>query len=180
MRALLRPLAKHTVFSPIETIVAVFVAATLAYFHILDGIKHSSFFAPTFPSSLRPAHIRLSRGEWYPISEREWYNAWTHGEQALELQQIVFSVDDKSRKVCTPFVSLPAVPAVRSSAQPPRRVLARGTASDWRVGMQYRKLPRRQAQPVRHLHPCMMAIYGRCFASGLPSMASRCGKEGYL
>ena len=99
MRALMRPLSTHTVFSPIETIVAVFVLSTLAYFRILDGIKHSSFFVPTFPSILRPANARLSQGEWLPVTEREWFNAWKHGEQVLELQQILFSLDDKARKV---------------------------------------------------------------------------------
>ena len=101
MRALLRPLSTHTVFSPIEAIVATFVLATLAYFHILDGIKHSSFFAPTFPSTLRPASARLSQGEWLPVPDREWLSAWKHGEPALELQQILFSLDDKTRKVST-------------------------------------------------------------------------------
>ena len=113
MRALLRPLSTHTVFSPIETIVAVFVLATLAYFHILDGIKHSSFFAPTFPSALRPANARLSQGEFMPITEREWFNAWKHGEQALELQQLTFSLDDKVRKVSTSyFVAVPCIRCV--------------------------------------------------------------------
>ena len=91
MRALLRPLATHSVFSPIEAIVSVFVLATLAYFHILTGIKHSSFFAPTFPSALRPAYARLSKGHWT--------NAFK-AEGAIELQQIVFSLDDKAHKVC--------------------------------------------------------------------------------
>ena len=120
MRALLRPLSHYTVFSPIETIVAIFVLATLAYFHILDGIKHSSFFAPTFPSTLRPASARLSQGEWLPISEREWYNAWKRGDEALELQQLVFSLEDKGRKVSithsqnhSPFATCNAFPAWR-------------------------------------------------------------------
>ncbi|KAJ3537939.1 hypothetical protein NM688_g6593 [Phlebia brevispora] len=127
MRALLRPLAKHTVFSPIETCVAVFVVATLAYFHILDGIKHSSFFAPTFPSTLRPASTRLSQGEWYPVSEREWLKAWKHGDQAVELQQIVFSLDDKPRKVCTYFAIL-CIAVERALI---RRVRIRGIASGY-------------------------------------------------
>ena len=108
MRALLRPLAHHSVFSPIETIVFVFVLATLAYFHILSGIKHSSFFSPTLPSTLRPAHARLSRGEWVPAGDREWYHAFKHPEgsdHAVELQQIVFSLDDNTRKVSTRSVS---------------------------------------------------------------------------
>ncbi|OCH91254.1 3-hydroxy-3-methylglutaryl-coenzyme A reductase [Obba rivulosa] len=101
MRALLRPLATHTVFSPIETIVSVFVLATLAYFHILAGIKHSSFFAPSYPSALRPAHARLSNAEWVGVSQRDWNDAWKHpedGAKALELQQIVFQLNDQVRK----------------------------------------------------------------------------------
>ncbi|KAI0341378.1 hypothetical protein BDW22DRAFT_1408044 [Trametopsis cervina] len=98
MRALLRPLSIHTVFSPIETIVFVFVLSTLAYFHILDGIKHSSFFAPTFPSTLRPAHVRLDGSDWTASSEREWYGAWKHEGSAIELQQLVFTLDEKARK----------------------------------------------------------------------------------
>ena len=112
MRALLRPLSTHTVFSPIETIVAVFVLATLAYFHILDGIKHSSFFSPTFPLTLRPANARLSQGEWMPVTEREWLNAWKHGDQVLELQQISFSLDDRVKKVSLTY-PLPLLHGVR-------------------------------------------------------------------
>lgn len=37
MHALLRLLAMHWVFSPIEAIVSVFVLATLAYFHVPTG-----------------------------------------------------------------------------------------------------------------------------------------------
>lgn len=100
MRALLRPLSVHTVVSPIETIIFVFVLATLAYFHILDGIKHSSFFEPTFPSTLRPAHIKLVGSDWVASSEREWFGAVKHdGGNAVDLQQLVFALDDKSRKV---------------------------------------------------------------------------------
>lgn len=100
MRALLRPLSVHTVFSPIETIVFVFVLSTLAYFHILDGIKHSSFFEPTFPSTLRPAHVRLLGSDWVATTEREWYGARKHSaDSAVELQQLVFVLDDKSKKV---------------------------------------------------------------------------------
>ncbi|EMD34668.1 hypothetical protein CERSUDRAFT_116857 [Gelatoporia subvermispora B] len=101
MRALLRPLATHTVFSPIETIVSVFVLSTLAYLHILAGIKHSSFFEPSHPTTLRPAHARLSNDEWVGVSQRDWLDAWKHpeGATALELQQIVFQLDDSVRKV---------------------------------------------------------------------------------
>ncbi|KAI0945632.1 hypothetical protein AcW1_001808 [Taiwanofungus camphoratus] len=110
MRALLRPLATHNVFYPIESIVSVFVLATLAYFHILSGIKHSSFFAPAYPTIVRPAHARLSNNEWVGISPRDWVDAWKHPEEgikALELQQIVFSLDAGDQKA-TP-VSEPSV-----------------------------------------------------------------------
>lgn len=100
MRALFRSLSVHTVFSPIETIVFVFVLSTLAYFHILDGIKHSSFFEPTFPSTLRPAHVRLVGQDWVGAAEREWYGAMKlSGGSAVELQQLVFVMDDRAKKV---------------------------------------------------------------------------------
>ncbi|KAM5532160.1 hypothetical protein V8D89_014185 [Ganoderma adspersum] len=100
MRAVLRPLSTHTVFSPIETIISVFVLATLAYFHILSGIKHSSFFASSHPPALRPAFARLSDGEWVAVSQHDWTEAWKHpggNLDALELQQIVFTLDDKTQ-----------------------------------------------------------------------------------
>lgn len=101
MRALLRPLSTHTVFSPIETIVFIFVLATFAYFQILAGIKHSSFFAPSFPTNIRPAYARFSNNEWLSIGKGDWINR-KHSEdrvKALELQQLVFTFDDKSMKV---------------------------------------------------------------------------------
>lgn len=121
MRALLRPLSLHTVFSPIETIVFVFVLATLAYFHILDGIKHSSFFAPTFPSTLKPAYARLSGSEWIATNEREWYTAAKRGQdQAVELQQIVFGLDEKARKVSVVAVALSLLCRVGAASAQPR------------------------------------------------------------
>ncbi|KAI0371286.1 3-hydroxy-3-methylglutaryl-coenzyme A reductase [Pilatotrama ljubarskyi] len=100
MRALLRPLSTHTAFSPIETIVTVFVLATLAYFHILSGIKHSSFFESPHPPALRPAYARLTNGEWVAVPQQDWMEAWKHpkdGVEALELQQIVFTLHDKAQ-----------------------------------------------------------------------------------
>ena len=108
MRAILRPLSTHTVFSPIETCVSVFVLATLAYFHILSGIKHSSFFASSHPPALRPAYARLTNGEWVTVPKQDWVDAWRHsgaGVNAVELQQVVFTVDEKS-----PLVSVILVP----------------------------------------------------------------------
>ncbi|KAH9948008.1 3-hydroxy-3-methylglutaryl-coenzyme A reductase [Amylocystis lapponica] len=105
MRALLRPLATHNVFFPIESVVFVSVLATLAYFHILTGIKHSSFFAPSYPTTVRPAHARLSDNEWVSVSQRDWVDASKHsaGLQTLELQQIVFSLDDLTKKAIPDF-----------------------------------------------------------------------------
>ncbi|KAI0747021.1 3-hydroxy-3-methylglutaryl-coenzyme A reductase [Daedaleopsis nitida] len=99
MRAILRPLSTPTVFSPIETIVSVFVLATLAYLHILSGFKHSSFFASSYPPALRPAYARLTNGEWVAVTKHDWLEAWKHpgaSLDALELQQVVFTLDDKS------------------------------------------------------------------------------------
>ena len=121
MRAISRPLSTHTVFSPIETVISVFVLATLAYFHILSGIKHSSFFASSQPPALRPAYARLTNGEWVAVSRHEWAEAWKHpggNLDALELQQLVFTVDDKAQAVSSKSVLL-----LRSHARVLRRNL---------------------------------------------------------
>lgn len=96
MRALLRPLANGAAFSPIEIIVAFFVFGTLAYFQVLSAIKHSSFWAPTYPFTLRPAHALLRDNEWVGVSESKWFDAKASAMDnvvALELQQIMFSLD---------------------------------------------------------------------------------------
>lgn len=104
MRALLKPFAIHAAYSPIETIVFFSIVGTLAYFHILSAIKHSSFFAPSYPVTLRPAHALLRQDKWLPVRE----HTWTHASSAaddfitpLELQQIIFSLDSvhKQREV---------------------------------------------------------------------------------
>ena len=96
MRALLRPFAIHAAYSPIETIVFFSVIGTLAYFHVLSAIKHSAFFAPSFPPTLRPTLALLRHDEWVGVRE----NVWFHGKSGadnlvkpLELQQIVLSLD---------------------------------------------------------------------------------------
>ena len=53
MRAILRPLAARAAGNPIEVIVAGFILATLAYFHVLDAIRHSTFLSP-------PSHQRFA------------------------------------------------------------------------------------------------------------------------
>lgn len=88
MRALLRPLAIHAAYSPIETIVFFSIVGTLAYFHVLTAIKHSAFFSgPSLTASLRPTTVSLQDGKWVASS-------WTKtDENRLELQQIVWNGD---------------------------------------------------------------------------------------
>lgn len=94
MRSILQPLAGRTVFAPIETIVFFAIVGTLAYFQVLSSIKHSSFFAPSVPSTLRPAHALLRDGQWVGVDE-DWYlkRVKTADSRPLELQQLIFSLD---------------------------------------------------------------------------------------
>ena len=94
MKSILRPIAKHAARNPIETIVCTFALSTLAYFHVLSAIKHSTFLTPTFPSTLRPAHALLREGAWVSVGEEVWFSRG--GRTALELQQVVFSTRDAS------------------------------------------------------------------------------------
>jgi hydroxymethylglutaryl-CoA reductase (NADPH) len=107
MRALIRPISIHAASSPIETIVFFFVLATLAYFHVLSSIKHSSFFAPTVPPPLRPSHALWRSNEWVTVPETEWYDALAHrSSSAIDLQQLTMSFDAKTaKKVRTRFPS---------------------------------------------------------------------------
>ncbi|KAJ7599222.1 hydroxymethylglutaryl-coenzyme A reductase-domain-containing protein [Mycena floridula] len=94
MRALLRPLAIHAAYSPIETIVFFSIVGTLAYFHILTAIKHSAFFAASSPAALRPSHAKFTAGEWINIREPAWWNALNDEHPGLvDIQQVVFSLD---------------------------------------------------------------------------------------
>ena len=92
MRAPLLPLTRRAVFSPIETIVCFAIIGTLAYFHVLSAIKHSAFFAPTFPSTLRTAHALLRDGEWVGV-DADWYGRRVSdpSSRAVELQQVILS-----------------------------------------------------------------------------------------
>jgi hydroxymethylglutaryl-CoA reductase (NADPH) len=92
MRAILRPLAHHSTRNPIETIVIYFVLATLAYFHVLSAIKHSTFYSPTVAGSsvLRSSYALLRDGEWVSVGEDVWRE---REERKIELQQVVFSLD---------------------------------------------------------------------------------------
>ncbi|TDL24659.1 hypothetical protein BD410DRAFT_719028 [Rickenella mellea] len=99
MRALLRPLAQPAAHNPIESIVCAFILVTLAYFHVLSAIKHSTFLSPSLPATLRPAHALLREGEWVGVSEDTWFAPGREdGVVAVELQQIVFSLEGKTKK----------------------------------------------------------------------------------
>ncbi|KAJ6590428.1 hydroxymethylglutaryl-coenzyme A reductase-domain-containing protein [Mycena vulgaris] len=86
MRTVLKPLAIHAAYSPIETIVFLSIVGTLAYLHILNQIKHSAFFAP--PAPLRSAYAQYTH-DWDPVS----YTLWRSDEKVprLDLQQIVLT-----------------------------------------------------------------------------------------
>ncbi|CAK5272104.1 unnamed protein product, partial [Mycena citricolor] len=86
MRTILKPLAIHAAYSPIETIVFLSVVGTLAYLRVLTAVKHSAFFAPTAPA--RPAYALYTDNSWVAVRE----SAWFREEGAkLDLQQIVFN-----------------------------------------------------------------------------------------
>jgi hydroxymethylglutaryl-CoA reductase (NADPH) len=108
MRSILQPLAGRTVFAPIETIVFFAIVGTLAYFQVLSAIKHSSFFAPSVPSTVRPAHALLRDGEWVGVDE-DWYlkRVKTADARPLELQQLIFSLDSAQSSVTVTADSAP-------------------------------------------------------------------------
>ncbi|KAJ6590631.1 hydroxymethylglutaryl-CoA reductase [Mycena vulgaris] len=86
MRTILKPLAIHAAYSPIETIVFLSVVGTLAYLHVLNAVKHSAFFAP--PAPVRPAYA-LYTHEWLPVREAVWFR--DDQVPRMDLQQIIFS-----------------------------------------------------------------------------------------
>ncbi|KAH9974056.1 hypothetical protein BGW80DRAFT_1305031 [Lactifluus volemus] len=101
MRALIRPVSIHAASSPIETIVFFFVLATLAYFHVLSAIKHSSFFAPTTLPPLRPSHVLWRGDEWTNVPESEWKGALDYPSSrgpTVDLQQLIMSFDARTAK----------------------------------------------------------------------------------
>lgn len=101
MRALIRPISIHAASSPIETIVFFFVLATLAYFHVLSAVKHSSFFASPSLPPLRPSHALFRNNEWVNIPESGWKDALDHSSTrvpAIDLQQLTMSFDARTAK----------------------------------------------------------------------------------
>jgi hypothetical protein len=98
MRILLKPFTRKAVTYPIETIVFFFVLSTLAYFRLLDAIKHSAFLAPsTHPASVqRPAYaaVHADISSWEGAPETAWKDAADASEsRAVEVQQFIFSSD---------------------------------------------------------------------------------------
>jgi hypothetical protein len=57
------PLTGHAVYNLMGTLVIFFIIGTLASFHILFAIKHSTFFTPISPSTLGTTHALLSDGQ---------------------------------------------------------------------------------------------------------------------
>jgi len=107
MRALIRPISIHAGSSPIETIVFFFVLATLSYFHVLSAVKHSSFFAPSALSPLRPSHALLRGNEWVAVPETE-YDALVRQPNHLsviDLQQLSMSFDGRTAKKARETIS---------------------------------------------------------------------------
>ncbi|KAJ7096722.1 hydroxymethylglutaryl-coenzyme A reductase-domain-containing protein [Mycena belliarum] len=86
MRTILKPLAIHAAYSPIETIVFLSVLGTLAYLQILNAVKNSAIFTP--PAPARPAYA-LYTHEWVPVREAVWFR--DDQVPRLDLQQIIFS-----------------------------------------------------------------------------------------
>ncbi|KAF9443874.1 hypothetical protein P691DRAFT_712652 [Macrolepiota fuliginosa MF-IS2] len=120
MRVLLKPFALHAAYTPIETIVFFCIVGTLAYFHILNAIKHSAFLSPTITpyaaTSLRPAHVLLRHGEWVGMKE----SAWSHAKvdkrvTALELQQLVVTLDSPRGEFVPDSISLLDAPLADST-----------------------------------------------------------------
>ncbi|KAJ6455873.1 hydroxymethylglutaryl-coenzyme A reductase-domain-containing protein [Mycena sanguinolenta] len=86
MRTILKPLAIHAAYSPIETIVFLSIVGTLAYLHILSTIKHSAFFAP--PPPVRSAYA-LYTDHWVSQPASVWRR--DNSVPRLDLQQLVFT-----------------------------------------------------------------------------------------
>ena len=116
MKALFRPFALHAAYTPIETIVFFCIIGTLAYFHILNAIKHSTFLDPAgsgnvySPPVMKPAHVLWRLGEWVSVRESRIKSAAAGGSGiVVDVQQLVFTVDSartKGNEVCIFFFLL--------------------------------------------------------------------------
>jgi hydroxymethylglutaryl-CoA reductase (NADPH) len=112
MRAVLKPFVIHAAYSPIETIVFFSIFGTLAYFHVLSAIKHSAFFAPSYPSVSRPSHTLLRADEWVSVRDTIWHHAKAkYSPDAsilpVELFPVEYSLDSvlRNKEVVPEFVT---------------------------------------------------------------------------
>ena len=130
MKALFRPFALHAAYTPIETIVFFSIIGTLAYFHILHAIKHSAFLDPAravySPPVVRPAHVLFKLGEWVGVRESTWVQS--AGGAAVELQQVVFTVDGVKMKASEVGLSFILVILVLNRVLVTRRALISSTS----------------------------------------------------
>jgi hydroxymethylglutaryl-CoA reductase (NADPH) len=111
IRSIIRPLSNRTASSPIETLVAVFILVTLAYFQILSSIKQSNFFSSPDHglSSLKPAVVSRittagAQPRWLSVSENAWYEPRRDGQTPakVEFVQIIASLDESSKLARSP------------------------------------------------------------------------------
>ncbi|EAU81445.1 hydroxymethylglutaryl-CoA reductase [Coprinopsis cinerea okayama7 len=126
MRALLRPFALHAAYTPIETIVFFSIIGTLAYFHILNAIKHSAFLSPSYTAhsqghlTLRPSYVLHRMGEWVGVRETRWSREVEKTDRAqtvaFEVQQLVFNMDESWKRNVVPEDVLPVYAAFSASA----------------------------------------------------------------
>ncbi|KIL63528.1 hypothetical protein M378DRAFT_665597 [Amanita muscaria Koide BX008] len=113
MRALFRPFALHAAYTPIETIVFFAIIGTLAYFYVLSAVKHSAFLDPPYsqPPTLEPSHVLFKHGEWVSITNKSWSSAkLDRRSSVLELQQLVISLDARSKEPIPDSVTFLATP----------------------------------------------------------------------
>ncbi|THV07099.1 hypothetical protein K435DRAFT_710430, partial [Dendrothele bispora CBS 962.96] len=127
MRALFKPFAIHAAYSPIETIVFFSIIGTLAYFHILGAIKHSAFFASSYPTTLRPSHLILNQDKWVNVRDTFWKHVKSNNDESVVpvlIQPVEFSLDSKYYKDAIPEsitfgISSLADPVLRAASSLP-------------------------------------------------------------
>ncbi|EJD54633.1 hypothetical protein AURDEDRAFT_110195 [Auricularia subglabra TFB-10046 SS5] len=91
-RSLIRALSSWPSSHPAESIVGYFVLTTLAYFHVLQAVKHSPFFQVGARVHVRPAVALLpfSHDAWIGVSDVEWDARASGG---VEIQQVNVALD---------------------------------------------------------------------------------------
>ena len=170
MRALLRPLAAQAAHNPIETIVAGFILATLAYFHVLGAIKASTFLSPSSLAvpNLRPSHALLKDSQWIAVDEEIWH---TSTGDRLELQQVVFDLTDSTLSSALVNASIGAAHStVSTSSSSTTLTLASAPSGAQRRSAAIPNVPEYKfvlEQPTQHL------AHGRWVAYAFRSLITR-------